>query len=74
VVRENGNASREYRLLKGPFTNDHVGALAAVDAARKQACELDSRAEWYLFGTVRMDKDHGPGILDKLVDNTDHRR
>jgi len=55
-----------FRLLRGPFPNDHAGALAAVDAARKKACDLDPRGHWYAYGTVRSDEDMGPGILDKM--------
>ena len=62
VVRDSG----DYRLLRGPFVNDHAGALAAVDAARFRAYDLDPRAQWYAYGTARLDTDAGPGILDKL--------
>ncbi len=58
--------ANDYRLLRGPFVNDHAGALAAVDAAGFRAYDLDPRAAWYAYGTVRMDSDAGPGILDKL--------
>lgn len=53
------------RLLRGPFVNDHAGALAAVEAAKAEACRLDPRAHWYAFGTCRLDKNAGPGILDR---------
>lgn len=62
VVRDRG----DYRLLCGPFENDHAGALAAVDAAKARAEELDRRAFWYAFGTCRLEQDAGPGILDRL--------
>lgn len=62
VVRGSG----DYRLLKGPFVNDHAGALAAVDAARFRAYDLDPRAGWYAYGTARLPIDGGPGILDRL--------
>jgi hypothetical protein len=58
--------SNDYRLLRGPFVNDHAGALAAVTPARYRAYDLDPRAYWYSYGTCRMDQDAGPGILDKL--------
>jgi hypothetical protein len=58
--------SGDYRLLKGPFQNDHAGALAAVDAAKGRALELDPRASWYAYGTCRTEEDMGPGILDKM--------
>lgn len=62
VVRD----ANDYRLLRGPFVNDHAGALAAVDAARYRAYDLDPRAYFYAYGTCRLDNDAGPGILDKL--------
>jgi hypothetical protein len=55
-----------FRLLRGPFVNDHAGALAAVDAARRKACDLDPRGHWYAYGTCRTDEDMGRGILDKM--------
>jgi len=56
----------DYRYLRGPFVNDHAGALAAVDAARFRSYDLDPRAAFYAFGTARADEDAGPGILDRL--------
>jgi hypothetical protein len=44
-------------LLLGPFQNDHAGALAMVDQARVKAEQLDPRAAFYSFGTVRVDLD-----------------
>lgn len=49
--------------LRGPFTWHHE-AIAAVDAARDEAEERDSRAVWMLFGTARYASDCGPGLLD----------
>lgn len=40
-------------FLAGPFINDHAGALAMVDEARRVAHEVDPRAHWYAFGTSR---------------------
>lgn len=62
VVRDNG----DYRMLRGPFVNDHAAALAAIEAAKAKACELDRRGHWYAYGTCRTDEDAGPGILDKI--------
>jgi hypothetical protein len=45
----------DWRPLLGPFINDHAKALGLVDAARKKAEELDVKACWYSFGTVRVD-------------------
>lgn len=50
VVRGDG----DWRPILGPFLNDHAKALGLVDAARKKAEELDPRAAWYGFGTVRV--------------------
>lgn len=58
--------ANDYRLLRGPFVNDHAGALAAVDAARYRAYDLDPRSHRYAYGTVRLEADAGPGVLDKL--------
>lgn len=56
-------------LLFGPFMNDHAGALAAVDKVRKAACDVDPRAHWYAFGTVRLyDRETYPlGSLNNLL-------
>ena len=51
VIREDG----EWRPLVGPFLNDHAKALSMVEPARSKAQELDPRAWWYGFGTVRLD-------------------
>lgn len=60
VVREDG----EYRLLAGPFVNDHASALEALPAVKALALELDPRAAWYSFGTCRTDEYSGAGILN----------
>src|SRR5690606_6507174 len=41
-------------LLAGPYVNDHAAALAMVEAARALAIELNDRAWWYAYGTVRV--------------------
>jgi hypothetical protein len=68
VRRSNSNSGSdgEHRRLRGPFRNDHVAALAAVDEARQRAYEYDPRAHWYAYGTARSDDDLGPGLFDKL--------
>ena len=43
-----------YRLLLGPFENDHAAALAMVKAVRLKAQELDAWAVFYGFGTCRL--------------------
>ncbi|WP_157266578.1 hypothetical protein [Azohydromonas aeria] len=45
-------------LLLGPFVDNHAAALARVDMVRAKAEEMDSRAVFYAFGTVRLDADH----------------
>lgn len=49
--------SGDWRVLLGPFPNDHAAALAWVDPARRKAEELDPRACWYSYGTVRLEPD-----------------
>lgn len=49
--------SGDWRVLLGPFPNDHAAALAWVDKARNKAIELDPRAPWYSYGTVRLPVD-----------------
>lgn len=65
VQRDDG----QWRPLAGPFTNDHAKALATVEPARNRAQDLDPRAVWYAFGTVRIDATAGvnlpAGILNK---------
>jgi hypothetical protein len=55
-----------FRLLLGPFPNDHKGALARVDEVRRVACDLDPKGIWYTYGTARIDaRDNPPfGILN----------
>ena len=48
---------KRYARLLGPFTNNHAGALAMVDAVRAKAEELDPRAVWWSFGTCRLPAD-----------------
>lgn len=59
-VIDGGRSAR----VRGPFVNDHAGALAAVDAARAELEALDPRAIWYAFGTCRSETNLGPGYLD----------
>lgn len=44
----------DYRVLLGPFMDDHAAALASVDKVRAKAEELDVKAVWYAFGTCRI--------------------
>lgn len=43
-------------LLAGPFAT-HTEALANVSAARNEACDVDPRAWWDLFGTCSLPRD-----------------
>jgi hypothetical protein len=65
VVRT-GGLRHDFRLLRGPFQNDHAAALAAVEPGKARAEALDPRAFWYAYGTCRTDTDQGPGILDRI--------
>lgn len=62
------DGARTGRLL-GPFENDHAGALAMVDKVRDKAQELDPRAAFYAFGTIRLSGDDSvpirAGLLNK---------
>lgn len=49
--------SGDWRVLLGPFKNDHAAALAWVDKAQAKAMDLDPRACWYYYGTVRLELD-----------------
>lgn len=48
------DGARVGRLL-GPFPDDHAAALALVDVVRDKAIEIDPRAHFYAFGTIRTD-------------------
>lgn len=53
-------------LLAGPFPT-HPEALAMVDAARSKANEVNDRACFYAYGTLRCERDAGPGVLNDLL-------
>lgn len=50
-------------IVRGPWVDDHRGALRAVEAVRREAERFDDRAIWYAFGTCRSDTHLGPGAL-----------
>lgn len=52
-----------FGLLLGPFAT-HREALAHVDAATDEANRIDPKAAWYSFGTCRLERPVGPGILN----------
>lgn len=70
MARDDGN----WRPLLGPFVNDHAKALGLVDAARKKAEAMDSRAVWYSYGTVRVPLSDPncmrPGILNSYFEES----
>lgn len=66
VTVRRDTAPPEYRILRGPFINDHSAALAAVDDAMRRAIDYDPRGCWYAYGTCRSEVDLGPGLFDKL--------
>lgn len=43
----------QYILALGPWL-DHESALARVEEFRTWACEYDSRAHWYAYGTCSL--------------------
>lgn len=55
-------------FLLGPFYNNHQAALDMVDRVRVKAQEVDPRAHFYSFGTLRVDKDvyNKLGVLNKF--------
>lgn len=65
VVNDQG----QYRLLLGPFHNDHQAALDSVQHVRQIAEQLDRKAIWYSFGTCRVERQDGvpphQGILNQ---------
>jgi hypothetical protein len=66
VRRDDG----DFRCLVGPFRDDHPAAIALVDKARAVAEQLDPKAVWYAFGTLRTAYDYDkPGILNDRVLN-----
>lgn len=67
VVRDAAKGAVDCRLLAGPFAT-HAEALAKVERCREVACDIDPRAHWYGFGTVRMAPDYDkPGALNAKV-------
>lgn len=62
VMREDG----EFRPLSGPYAT-HAEALAAQQKATDIAQELDCKAVWYSFGTMRVKHDYREhGLLQRL--------
>lgn len=63
VRRENG----DFRCLAGPYRDNHAAALAAKDKVASLAINLDPKAAFYSFGTIRTDYSYAePGILNRL--------
>jgi hypothetical protein len=61
VMKDSG----DWRAVSGPYPL-HVTALSLVDKARRICEQMDARACWYAFGTVRIkDACTEPGILQK---------
>lgn len=64
VRKDNG----DWRPLLGPFVDNHAAALAWVDKAQAKALDMDPRASWYSYGTVRLEPGAAApaGILNKF--------
>ncbi len=61
------DAGKTYPMA-GPFVNDHAGALAAVRRIREAACNIDGRACFMAWGTVRApDTYTKPGRLNAVL-------
>ncbi len=57
----------QFGLLAGPFPT-HAEALAMVNEAQTKAEEVNRKAIWYAYGTVRMADDYNkPGVLNSLL-------
>ena len=50
-------------LLRGPFIN-HSSAQEMVDDVMSYAPELDAKAHFYAYGTVKMANGHRDGLLN----------
>lgn len=62
VMRDGG----DFRPLSGPYQT-HAEALAAQRKATNIAQDLDCKAIWYSFGTIRMRDDYcAPGLLQRM--------
>lgn len=57
------NGSGDYAFIRGPWVDDHAGALAAKRAVQAEGERADPRAVWYAWGTARSELDRGPGVL-----------
>jgi hypothetical protein len=59
---------RQTQLLAGPF-DTHDEALGHVPMARQLAEQLDPKAAWYAFGTVKVETKNAPtvGILNQRL-------
>lgn len=66
VRRPKAGGGFEFRPLRGPFENDHAAAIRALPAARKEATDMDPKAQWYTFGIARCTESQGLGIFDIL--------
>jgi hypothetical protein len=56
-----------HAFLAGPFAT-HEEALGMVDAARKQANEVDPRAWFYAYGTAKAPAGYKtPGVLNAAL-------
>ena len=65
VRRDDG----QYRLLFGPFKNDHARALHLVQKARDLAYARDPiHAWWYSYGTARTDTPSGKGMFNSYLE------
>ena len=62
VMKDGG----DWRMVSGPY-DKHADALALVDKARGICQDMDPRAHWYAFGTVRIKDDTctDPGVLQR---------
>jgi hypothetical protein len=57
------NSAGDYAFIRGPWVDDHAGALAAKRAVQTEGERVDPRAVFYAWGTARSETDLGPGVL-----------
>lgn len=62
------NSNGQYAFVRGPWINDHAGALAAKFAVQREAERVDPKAIWYAWGTARSEDDKGEGVLGGPID------
>jgi hypothetical protein len=66
VCKSDTKKPEDYRLLAGPFAT-RAEAEAHKSDARREACKMDPRAEWYAFGTCKLSEGIQLGIVNEKL-------